>query len=157
MIEMKVFFCWSRSHLSYMFPQGKSGATLESRALTDCWKDWGPTCPRPGWWRASVRAWLSATSSWPWGARDWWASSCSLAGQWSPMSFTFELRNASVSAEHGGCLWLCARFPVFTYVHDYLSKTLSDKIITAGQHLSFIVSLVNEIIFKSSLCSECVF
>lgn len=118
MIVIKVFFCWSRLHLSHAFPQGKSGATPESRASTDCWKDWGPTCPRPGWWRASVRAWLSATSSWPWGARDWWESSCSSAGQWSPVSFMFEPRNVAVSVQHGGCPWLCARFPVFTYVHD---------------------------------------
>ncbi len=52
-------------------PQAKSGAMLGSRVLTGCWRDWGPTCPRPGWWHVSVKAWLSATSSWPWDARDW--------------------------------------------------------------------------------------
>lgn len=66
----------------FFMSQVKSGAMLESRASTGCWRGWEATCPKPEWWPVSVKAWPSVTSSWPWDARDWSESSYSSAGQW---------------------------------------------------------------------------
>lgn len=55
---------------------------LESRALIGCLRGSRLTCPKRGWLCASVRAWLSAISWWPWDDKDWLKSFSSLAGQW---------------------------------------------------------------------------
>ena len=62
--------------------QVRSGATPGSTASTGCWSGCAPTCPRPGWWPVSARAWPSATSSWPCGGRALWGSSFWSAGWW---------------------------------------------------------------------------
>lgn len=86
----------------------KSTATQESKASINCWRSSGVTCPRPGWWPASVRAWRWEVCWWPWGAWVWRENSCFWAGKWQwENSHGGNVRNLVASKGICWCLRTC--------------------------------------------------
>ena len=90
---------WPPRKASASPTQTKSTATLGRRALTDFCASSESGFPRPEWWCASAKGWLSGASWAPCGALASWASSHSSEGKFPSLSPSFSL-SLSLSLTH---------------------------------------------------------
>ena len=83
----------------------RSTATRGSTTSTSCCRSCEGTCPRPGWWPASARAWRSEAYWWPWGGSVWWGSSCWSEGE-RPDRRCVEAYDRNASLTHLCCAFV---------------------------------------------------